>query len=176
MGVATGYNASRYCGPGWEIDKVRFFGVMNSPIGLLRPVVDEGGAVVRIAFHSEQVTDAVEDLSRVAAVVVQLEEYFAGKRRVFEMELKPDGSDFQHSVWALVYAIPFGETRSYGQLAAELKLASGARAVGRANATNPIPIVVPCHRVIGSSGALTGYAGGLDVKRKLLELESPGLF
>jgi len=149
---------------------------MPSPIGVLRPVVDETGAVVRIAFPLEKVTDAVEAPERVAALVAQLNDYFEGRRRKFELELKPDGSEFQHSVWGLVYAIPFGETRSYGQLAAELKLASGARAVGRANATNPIPIVVPCHRVIGARGALTGYAGGLDVKRKLLELEQPGLF
>lgn len=155
---------------------MKYFGSMSSPIGLLRPVVNETGAVVRIAFPGENVTDAVEAPERVAAPVAQLSEYFEGRRQVFELELKPDGSDFQRAVWRLVYAIPFGETRSYGQLAAELKLASGARAVGRANATNPIPIVVPCHRVVGARGALTGYAGGLDVKRKLLELEQPGLF
>ena len=155
---------------------MKYFASMRSPIGLLRPVVNDTGAVARIAFPDEKVTDAVEAPERLTAVIAQLNEYFAGKRRAFDMELKPDGSEFQHAVWALVYAIPFGETRSYGQLAAELKLASGARAIGRANATNPIPIVVPCHRVIGASGALTGYAGGLDVKRKLLELEQPGLF
>ncbi len=155
---------------------MKYFGTMPSPIGPLRPVVDERGAVVRIAFPDENVTDAVEDPKRVAPVVAQLAEYFDGKRRAFDLELQPEGSEFQRQVWKLVYAIPFGQTRSYGQLAAEMKLASGARAIGRANATNPIPIVVPCHRVIGANGSLTGYAGGLEVKRMLLELEQPTLF
>ncbi|HLK14611.1 MAG TPA: methylated-DNA--[protein]-cysteine S-methyltransferase [Fimbriimonadaceae bacterium] len=155
---------------------MKYFCTMPSPIGPLRPIVDERGAVVRIAFPDENVTDAVEDPKRVAGVVAQLEEYFDGKRRAFDLELRPEGSEFQHQVWKLVYAIPFGQTRSYGQLAAEMKLASGARAIGRANATNPIPIVVPCHRVIGANGSLTGYAGGLEVKRMLLELEQPTLF
>jgi methylated-DNA-[protein]-cysteine S-methyltransferase len=153
-----------------------YYGKMDSPIGLLRPVVNEGGALVRIAFPDEMVADAVEAPERIALVVAQLNEYFDGKRKEFDLKLAADGSEFQHQVWKLLCAIPHGETRSYGQLASELKLASGARAVGRANATNPIPIVVPCHRVIGANGTLTGYAGGLDRKRKLLELEQPALF
>ncbi len=155
---------------------MNYFGKMDSPIGLLRPVVNESGALVRIAFPDEKVTDATEAPDKVAHVVAQLNEYFAGTRTAFELELAAAGSDFQHQVWRLLCAIPYGETRSYGQLAAELKLPSGARAVGRANGTNPIPIVVPCHRVIGANGTLTGYAGGLETKRKLLELEQPGLF
>ncbi|MHB8637896.1 MAG: methylated-DNA--[protein]-cysteine S-methyltransferase [Fimbriimonadaceae bacterium] len=149
---------------------------MASPIGKLRAVVDESGAVVRIAFSTEHLHDVREAPDRASSVIAQVSEYFSGERKVFDLALNPEGSPFQKAVWALLLAIPFGETRSYGQLAAHLKLPSGARAVGRANATNPIPIVIPCHRVIGASGALTGYAGGLDVKRTLLELEQPDLF
>lgn len=153
-----------------------YFGTWNSPIGPLRPVVDETGAVLQIAFDHETNVAGEHDEERVAHVTSQLKEYFDGQRKVFDLRLQPVGSEFQHQVWKLVYEIPFGETRSYGQLAAVLKLPSGARAVGRANATNPIPIVVPCHRVIGADGSLTGYAGGLDVKRQLLALETPVLF
>lgn len=153
-----------------------YYGTMESPIGRLRPVVDASGAVVRIAFPNEEVSGAELAQDRVAPVVAQLDEYFAGKRRAFELTLRPNGSHFQQTVWKLVCAIPYGETRTYGQIAKDLDLVNAARAVGRANATNPIPIIVPCHRVIGSNGDLTGYAGGLDVKRKLLALEQPTLF
>jgi methylated-DNA-[protein]-cysteine S-methyltransferase len=101
----------------------------------------------------------------------QLDEYFAGRRTRFELPLAAVGSAFQHRVWEALLAIPYGETTSYGALAAEVGAPGAARAVGLANGSNPIPIVVPCHRVIGASGKLTGYGGGLERKRALLDLE-----
>lgn len=101
----------------------------------------------------------------------QLDEYFAGSRRVFDVPLAPVGTEFQQAVWRLLLAIPFGETRSYGDLAKQLGRPGASRAVGHSNARNPISIIVPCHRVIGSSGTLTGYAGGLSRKETLLRHE-----
>ena len=103
--------------------------------------------------------------------VHELEEYFAAKRRVFEFALDLRGTDFQLACWRALLAIPYGETRSYGDIARAVGRPQGFRAVGMANNRNPIAIVVPCHRVIASDGTLCGYGGGLDVKRKLLELE-----
>jgi methylated-DNA-[protein]-cysteine S-methyltransferase len=113
--------------------------------------------------------------SLLRAAQQQLTEYFAGQRTAFDLPLNAAGSGFQHRVWAQLTLIPFGETVSYGQLADRLGLPpGGSRAVGLANGSNPISIVVPCHRVIGADGSLTGYAGGLDRKRYLLDLERPG--
>ena len=102
----------------------------------------------------------------------QLEEYFAGERREFELELAPSGSPFQLSVWRALCAIPYGETASYGEIAAAVGQPGAARAVGGANNRNPIAIVIPCHRVIGANGTLTGYGGGLPRKQRLLALET----
>lgn len=101
----------------------------------------------------------------------QLTEYFAGRRRQFQLTLDPSGTEFQRTVWNALLTIPFGETRSYVQIAKQVGRPTAARAVGAANGRNPISIVAPCHRVVGSSGALTGFAGGLDVKARLLALE-----
>ena len=101
----------------------------------------------------------------------ELEEYFAGKRREFSFALDLRGTDFQLACWHALLAIPYGETRSYGDIARAVGRPQGFRAVGMANNRNPVAIVVPCHRVIASDGTLCGYGGGLDVKRKLLELE-----
>jgi methylated-DNA-[protein]-cysteine S-methyltransferase len=106
-----------------------------------------------------------------AHATVQLAEYFAGKRRVFSLPLAPRGTPFQRSVWQALRQIPYGETVSYGELARRLGRTSGARAVGLANGANPLPIIVPCHRVIGADGSLTGFGGGLSIKRALLALE-----
>ena len=103
--------------------------------------------------------------------VTQLKEYFCGARRTFELPLAPAGTPFQLAVWQALRGIPYGETLSYGELAQRLGLPGGARAVGLANGANPLPIVVPCHRVIGADGSLTGFGGGLDIKRALLSLE-----
>jgi methylated-DNA-[protein]-cysteine S-methyltransferase len=106
-----------------------------------------------------------------APAVGQLEEYFAGQRTEFELRLAARGRPFDQAVWAWLGRIPYGETRSYGEVARGLGKADRARAVGAANARNPLPIIVPCHRVVGSDGSLTGYGGGLEVKRALLALE-----
>ena len=101
----------------------------------------------------------------------QLAEYFAGTRRAFELPLDPAGTEFQQRAWRALLEIPYGETRTYAEQAQRLGIPNGARAVGSANARNPIPIVIPCHRLVGASGELTGYAGGLEVKEHLLRLE-----
>ncbi len=152
---------------------------MPSPIGDLGLVVDEAERLVRIAFlsrgesldrhHSKD--ELVDDPARTARVERQLAEYFAGDRDSFDLELAPEGTDFQKQVWNDLLDIPSGETRTYSEIARRLGRPGAARAVGRANATNPIPIVVPCHRVVGADGTLTGYAGGLPIKQGLLEIE-----
>jgi methylated-DNA-[protein]-cysteine S-methyltransferase len=102
----------------------------------------------------------------------QLQEYFAGKRRKFTVKLDFAGTEFQHQVWQALRTIPFGETRSYGDIAAQIGRHKAVRAVGAANGRNPLPIIVPCHRVIGADGTLTGFGGGLDIKAQLLALET----
>jgi methylated-DNA-[protein]-cysteine S-methyltransferase len=104
-------------------------------------------------------------------VIVQLQEYFAGTRREFDVPLAPRGTPFQLTVWRALSEIPYGQTCSYGELARRIGPGGGARAVGLANGSNPLPIIVPCHRVIGADGSLTGFGGGLDAKRALLSLE-----
>lgn len=163
---------------------------VDSPCGPLLCVVNSAGAVVRIEFNDpgegrdrrkllEKMQDAgieiVEDPQRTAELRRQLAEYFAGERREFDLELAPEGTPFERSVWEALRTIPFGETRSYGEIAAAIGHPGAARAVGRANGANPIPIVVPCHRVIGSNGSLTGFGGGLENKSRLLELEGGAL-
>lgn len=101
-----------------------------------------------------------------------LQDYFAGERRDFDLPLAPAGTDFQRAVWEALKAIPYGGTRTYGEIAAAVGRPKAVRAVGQANHVNPLPIFIPCHRVVGKGGALTGYAGGLDLKRALLALES----
>lgn len=149
---------------------------MDSPIGGLRIHVS-AGLVTAIAFGPDQPSGTrVADplLDRVEA---QLTEYFAGERTAFDLPLANEGSEFQKKVWSELQRIPFGETASYGDIARRLGYEPGiSRAVGAANGANPIPVVVPCHRVIGADGSLTGYAGGIERKRTLLALERPGLF
>jgi len=112
-----------------------------------------------------------EDRAPFVRVLTQLQEYFAGTRRAFSVPLAPAGTPFQLAVWEALLSIPYGATVSYGELARRLGVTAGARAVGLANGANPLPIVIPCHRVIGADGALTGFGGGLGIKRALLELE-----
>ena len=105
--------------------------------------------------------------------VQELNEYFSGTRKVFNVPLEPDGTDFRKKVWLALSDIPYGKTISYKELAIRLGDLKAIRAVGTANGANPIPVIIPCHRVIGSNGDLTGYAGGLPIKKKLLDLENP---
>ncbi|HEX8696924.1 MAG TPA: methylated-DNA--[protein]-cysteine S-methyltransferase [Longimicrobium sp.] len=143
-----------------------------SPIGTLTAVVDEAGALTRLLFAGDAPPpDAVWDEERCAPVAAELGEYFRGERRDFGVPLAPRGTDFQRRVWDELRRIPYGQTISYRELAARVGRPAAVRAVGRANGTNPIPIIVPCHRVIGTDGSLTGYGGGLETKRRLLELE-----
>ncbi len=145
---------------------------LESPIGPLTVVVNGDGALTHILFpHHEPAAGVIRDAERCAAAVTQLREYFAGERTDFDLPLAPAGSEFQRRVWDALRGIRHGEVVDYGSLGARIGRASAARAVGRANATNPIPIVIPCHRVIGADGSLTGYAGGLDAKLALLRLE-----
>jgi methylated-DNA-[protein]-cysteine S-methyltransferase len=114
----------------------------------------------------------VRDDAPFAAAHAQLDEYFAGDRTEFDLPLHPSGTPFQLKVWDALRTIPYGEVRSYGEIAEQIGKPGAARAVGLANGRNPISIIVPCHRVIGASGALTGYGGGLERKQALLDLES----
>jgi methylated-DNA-[protein]-cysteine S-methyltransferase len=150
---------------------------IETPLGPLLAVARDGAlAELNFVSRDEEATlarlsslEARHDAAALDEVRRQIDEYFAGKRTRFELRLAPEGSAYQKKVWARLAGIPYGATASYGQLARQL--ASSARAVGRANATNPIAIVVPCHRVIGNDGKLTGYAGGLERKAALLNLE-----
>jgi methylated-DNA-[protein]-cysteine S-methyltransferase len=169
--------------------------VIESPVGELLASADAAGRITGLHFltgkegpgspaygrlrHSPggrrtpaPDSEWVRDDRALAPLRRELREYFAGERREFDVELAPAGSPFQLSVWRALRAIPYGETASYGEVAAAVGQPGAARAVGGANNRNPIAIVVPCHRVIGASGSLTGYGGGLDRKQRLLALEA----
>ena len=149
--------------------------LMNSPIGQLR-LVSNGEALTAIEFEDQHGNDGEAYSDAVLGQCqAQLEEYFAGERQTFQLPLAAPGTDFQHQVWSALQAIPFGELRSYRDIADSIGNRKAVRAVGAANGKNPIPIVVPCHRVIGSDGSLTGFAGGLAAKQILLQLESAQL-
>lgn len=149
---------------------------VDSPIGALHLFAD-GDALAALTFPGRPApVEAVEGNARVLRDVArQLREYFARKRKVFEVELAPVGTAFQKSVWRALEAIPFGATRSYRDIAVKLGKPTATRAVGAANGANPISIIVPCHRVIGASGDLTGYGGGMPNKRWLLAHEGAQL-
>jgi methylated-DNA-[protein]-cysteine S-methyltransferase len=151
------------------------FAHVESPVGELLVTVDPAGRLTRLRFPSRtprQPTDWVHDEAPFAELRRQLGAYFAGELEDFQLELAPSGTPFQLDVWRALCAIPYGATTSYGDIARAVGQPGAARAVGGANNRNPIAIVVPCHRVIGASGSLTGYGGGLDRKRLLLELEA----
>jgi methylated-DNA-[protein]-cysteine S-methyltransferase len=153
------------------------FSAIKTPMGKFSVAVDDSGAIAAAVFGdkaelSERLGGAalVDDASSTAAARKQVEAWFKGKRREFSVKLSPAGSPFQKRVWAALRRIPYGATLSYGDVARSI--GSSPRAVGRANATNPICVIVPCHRVIGADGSLTGYAFGESTKRRLLEFES----
>jgi methylated-DNA-[protein]-cysteine S-methyltransferase len=156
-----------------------FYTTLESPIGELLAVGDghalqglymqEGRKPLAIGAGWEPGTDAFGELRS------QLDEYFDGRRRTFDVPLAMSGSPFQQRVWDALRDIPYGETASYGELARRIGVPSASRAVGVANAQNPVCVIVPCHRVIGADGSLTGYAGGLERKRLLLDLEAGAL-
>lgn len=151
------------------------FACLDSPVGRLL-VAGDGEGLRTILFAAGKgpcrpAAGWVEDAEPLDLALRQLEEYFAGERREFDLLLAPRGTPFQIRVWEELHRIPYGETVSYGELAERIGQPEAVRAVGSANGSNPLPIVVPCHRVIGADGSLTGYGGGVDVKRALLDLE-----
>lgn len=150
--------------------------IIDSPLGELTLVAhDDVLAGLYFPAHSHQPnpkTFGIHVGTGFEAVIEQLGEYFQGERRHFDLPLAPRGDAFQQRVWSLLRRIPYGETRSYGQLAAELGDPGLARAVGSANGRNPLSVIVPCHRVVGADGRLVGYAGGLERKQFLLDLEA----
>ena len=157
---------------------------IESPVGPLLCVVDKSGVLTNIEFVDRVESGGVcetliqaeqrvkKSRRRTRAVRKQIEQYFAGKRLSFDLEVAPQGSSFQVEVWQELQEIPYGETRTYGEVAKAIGHLRADRAVGAANAANPIPIVIPCHRVIGADGSLTGFGGGLAAKKLLLLLEA----
>jgi O-6-methylguanine DNA methyltransferase len=161
-----------------------YWAAMKSRIGTIRVATTQRG-VCKITLGRETAQEFLRWLARhigqapqrpdwsglAAFALDQIAEYLAGRRREFDLPLDVRGTDFQRRMWAAVAAIPYGQTRTYADIARVLGQPRAVRAVGAANGANPLPLIVPCHRVIGSDGSLTGYGGGLDVKRKLLEME-----
>ena len=149
---------------------------MASPVGSLL-LLGDGTYLKHIYFQSGPhrrlpCVEWVAERAPFEPVLSQLSEYFAGQRRSFELRLAAEGTGFQRAVWRALIDIPYGETLSYGELACRIGNPRASRAVGLANGANPLPIVVPCHRVIGADGSLTGFGGGLAIKQRLLRLES----
>jgi methylated-DNA-[protein]-cysteine S-methyltransferase len=150
---------------------------IESPVGPLRLVGGAAG-LAGVLWETQDPSESGFELGReddrdpvLMQAARELREYFAGERREFSVPLDFTGTEFQNKVWHALRSIPFGETRSYGELAAQIGAPKASRAVGAANGRNPIPIILPCHRVIGSSGSLTGFGGGLPMKKQLLAHE-----
>ena len=154
----------------------RYWALIDTPFQQMAAWVDEKGRLLRFnlrAAGAAKVDPEAENNSRkLADVQRQVDQYAKGKRQDFELELLPGGPDFDQKVWKALLDIPFGTTTSYGAVAKRIGLPTAARAVGAANGANPIALIIPCHRVIGSNGKLTGYGGGLPLKQKLLEHEA----
>jgi methylated-DNA-[protein]-cysteine S-methyltransferase len=157
----------------------QFYDTFPTPVGDFSVALNASGSIIATAFGGlpelrERFTadEVVRDPARTAEARREVTEYFAKKRQTFTVKLAPSGTPFQHGVWAALQRIPFGQTRSYGELAADIGNPDAARAIGRANATNPICLIIPCHRVIGGDGSLTGYAFGEPLKRELLAHET----
>ncbi len=157
----------------------KYWQEIDSPIGTVL-LVGDGLHLTHVHFQSGPKPMRPDEAWVAArrpfeAAIAQLNEYFACRRREFDLPLAPAGTDFQRRVWRALTSIPYGETISYGELARRVGNARACRAVGLANGANPLPIILPCHRVIGSNGALTGFGGGLPIKRALLGLERGSL-
>ena len=145
--------------------------VFDTPLGQMA-LAEESGALTRLFLPGEGIPRLVSrETPLLSKGRDEILAYLRGERRSFDLPLDPMGTPFQQAVWAELRRIPYGETRSYAQVAAGIGKPKAVRAVGQANHRNPLPILIPCHRVIGASGKLTGYGGGLDLKQKLLELE-----
>ena len=148
---------------------------MPTPVGWMLRVVEEENAIVALHIMRGQEPAPADATRQDTALLLeakrQLDEYFTGQRAAFSLPVAPKGTAFQKAVWQQLEAIPYGETRTYGQIAAAVGNPKASRAVGGANHNNPVAIIIPCHRVIGANGAMTGYAGGVDLKETLLRLE-----
>ena len=151
------------------------YAVMNSPVGPLTVASSEKG-LSSVHFGTTVPPGGIVDESANRPFLDQLSEYFQGRRTDFDLPLDFNGTTFQIAVWRALLEIPYGQTRSYGDIARSIGKPGAARAVGMANHENPIAIVIPCHRVVGQNGSLTGYAGGLDLKQRLLSIERRTLF
>lgn len=156
--------------------------IVASPVGALKLVASDTG-LIAILWEKETpkrvplgAMTKAPDHPVLTAAAAQLAEYFAGARQAFDLPLDFRGTDFQKAVWAQLLAIPFGETRSYAEIARAIGRPSACRAVGAANGRNPVSIIAPCHRVVGANGTLTGFAGGLEAKRRLLALEGVSIY
>lgn len=141
----------------------------QSPVGPLT-LSAAADALTSLTFGDTRISGGIP-CPLLAQAARELEEYFAGERKTFTVPLSPAGTDFQRKVWAALRDIPYGETASYGDIAAKIGKPGGAVAVGQANSRNPIPILIPCHRVIGANGKLVGYTGGMHIKETLLTIE-----
>jgi methylated-DNA-[protein]-cysteine S-methyltransferase len=151
---------------------------LDSPIGVLTLIASPDG-LTHVLFEGQEPVDVglpddlpeVDDDPALEAAAAQLDEYFAGDRRAFDVPLDLRGTEFQRDAWLALARVPYGETRTYGEQAEVIGRPGAQRAVGAANGRNPIPVILPCHRIIGADGSLTGFGGGLDVKQRLLDLE-----
>lgn len=154
---------------------------MQSPIGTLL-IQESNDTITNITFHTQEKMSAIQTQESsiqisfvIKECVRQLNLYFKGELKEFNLPLAPKGTDFQESVWKALCQVPYGTTASYKDIAIAIGNPKACRAIGMANNHNPIPIIIPCHRIIGSNGKLVGYAGGLDIKEKLLELEKQNM-
>ena len=150
-----------------DMEKIFFY---DTPVGKLC-IGEEDDSITRVTWSKVPQEYIQEETELILNCKIQLEEYFAGNRKQFDLPLAPKGTDFQKRVWKALTDIPYGETRTYGKIAAAVGNPKAARAVGMANNKNPIGIIVPCHRVVGADGKLVGYAGGMEKKEWLLNLE-----
>jgi methylated-DNA-[protein]-cysteine S-methyltransferase len=154
-----------------------YYDIFDTSLGRFAVAVDEKGALIAAGFGGKEGVQArrgdelIADAKATASAREQIQSYLEGKLRMFKLRLAPRGTPFQQSVWSALLKIPFGRTRSYGEIAAEVGRAGASRAVGQAVGSNPLCLVIPCHRVIASDGSLGGFAFGLETKRRLLKLE-----
>ena len=150
------------------------YAYMATPVGMLT-IAEEDGFITNIAFGQRTFDGILGENALICKAKAQLEEYFAGTRKDFDLPLDMKGTDFQKRVWSALTAVPYGRTASYKDIARMVDSPKGFRAVGMANNRNPIVIVVPCHRIVGANGSMTGYAGGIEAKEFLLELEKKNI-
>lgn len=150
---------------------MRYQQTYQTPVGTITLQCDEEALLFLVFGKREFENTLSKSTALLERTIDQLKEYLAGERKEFDLALNPQGTDFQKKVWNALLTIPWGETKTYGEIAAQIGNPKACRAVGMANNRNPISIIIPCHRVIGAKGALVGYGGGLDIKEKLLKLE-----